>query len=76
MAKLAGTQTEYDTATLREYALTNMKAVLVGLRTYDRQSIPADRAKAVSASVGWRHDRLEAAARWAQIAEALREDPK
>lgn len=76
MAKVMGVSAETDSATLREYALTNMKAVLVGLRTYDRQSIPADRAKAVSAAVGWRHDRLEAAARWAQIAEALREDAK
>lgn len=74
MAKVIGTSEEYDRVTLREYALTNMKAVLVGLRTYDRQSIPADRAKAVSAAVGWRHDRLEAAARWATIAQALRED--
>lgn len=58
---------------LREYALNNLRAVVAGLREYDRQSTAAERAKAIPK--GWRPDRLLAAAQWAQIAEALRSEP-
>lgn len=57
---------------LREYALNNLRAVVAGLREYDRQSTAAERARVIPK--GWRPDRLLAAAQWAQIAEALRPD--
>ena len=57
---------------LREYALNNLRATLAGLRAYDRASVAQERTKGIPSN--WRTDRLEAAARWATIAEALRPD--
>lgn len=55
---------------LRRYALGNLRATLTRLKDGDRSTAPATTAEA-----SWRELYLNKAAKWAQIAEALRPEP-
>lgn len=60
---------------LREYALTNMKDAVKRLQDCDMLGDRASAYSIVAREAQWRHNHLDAAHKWATIAEALRPEP-
>jgi hypothetical protein len=60
---------------LRAYALANMKDAVKRLQDCDMLGERASNFNLVAKEARWRHNHLDAAHKWATIAEALRPDP-
>ncbi len=60
---------------LRQYALANMKDAVKRLQDCDQLGARASAYDIVAREARWRHNHLDAAHKWATIAEALRPEP-
>jgi hypothetical protein len=60
---------------LRAYALANMKDAVRRIQSCDQLGARSSSFDIVAREARWRHNHLDAAHKWATVAEALRPDP-